>query len=64
MIKTVPHGIVSPQMMYKKYKRLVYTSPDLLARSCKINCQLVERKKLGLLPDLFSENLFFRPNLL
>ena len=38
MIKTVPHGTVSPQMMmYKKYKRLVYTSPDLLARFCKIN---------------------------
>ena len=44
MIKTVPHGTVSPQMMYKKYKRLVYTSPDLLARFCKINCKLVERK--------------------
>ena len=49
MIKTVPHGTVSPQMMYKKYKRLVYTSPDLLARFCKINCKLVERKKLGLI---------------
>ena len=47
MIKTVPHGTVSPQM-YKKYKRLVYTSPDLLARFCKMNCKLVERKKLGL----------------
>ena len=62
MIKTVPHGTVSPQMMYKKYKRLVYTSPDLLARFCKINCKLVERKKIG--PDLFSQNLFSRPNLL
>ena len=49
MTKTVPHGTVSPQMMYKKYKRLVYTSPDLLARFCKINCKLVERKKLGLI---------------
>ena len=49
MIKTVPHGTVSPQMMYKKYKRLVYTSPDLLERFCKINCKLVERKKLGLI---------------
>ena len=49
MIKTVPHGTVSPQMMYKKYKRLVYTSPDLLARFCKINCKLVERRKLGLI---------------
>ena len=49
LITTVPHGSVSPQMMYKKYKRLVYTSPDLLARFCKINCKLVERKKLGLI---------------
>ena len=49
MIKTVPHGTASPQMMYKKYKRLVYTSPDLLARFCKINCKLVERRKLGLI---------------
>ena len=49
MIKTVPHGTISPQMMYKKYKRLVCTSPDLLARFCKINRKLVERKKLGLI---------------
>ena len=27
MIKTEPHGTVSPQMMYKRF---VYTSPDLL----------------------------------
>ena len=32
MIKTVPHGTVSPQMMYKKYKRLVYTSADLVLK--------------------------------
>ena len=49
MIKTVPQGTFSPQMMYKKYKRVVYTSPDLLARFCKINCKLVERKKLSLI---------------
>ena len=36
MIKTAPHGSVSPKM-YKKYKRLLYTSPDLLARFCKVN---------------------------
>ena len=42
-------------VMYKKYKRLVYTSPDLLARFCKVN--LPNAKKKG--PDLFS-----RPNLL
>ena len=38
MIKTAPHCTVSPQMWCrKKYKRLVYTSPDLLARFCKVN---------------------------
>ena len=36
MIKTAPHGTGSPQM-YKKYKRLVYTSPELLARFCEVN---------------------------
>ena len=35
MIKTAPHSTVSPQVMYKKYKRLVYTPIDLLARFCK-----------------------------
>ena len=49
MIKTVPHDTVSPQMINKKYKRLVYTSPDLLARFCKVNYKLVERKKFGLM---------------
>ena len=29
------HSTVSPQVMYKKYKRLVYTPVDLLARFCK-----------------------------
>ena len=33
--------------MYKKYKRLVYTSPDLLARFCKVN--LSNAKKFGLI---------------
>ena len=32
-------------VMYNKYKRLVYTSPDMLARFCK----LIERKKFGLI---------------
>ena len=35
MIKTAPHSTVLPQMWCKK--RLVYTSPDLLARFCKAN---------------------------
>ena len=34
-------------VMYKKYKRLVYTPPDLLARFCKVN--LSNTKKLGLI---------------
>ena len=37
-------------VMYKKYKRLVYTPPDLLARLCRV--KLVEREKIW--PDLFS----------
>ena len=47
MIKSTvsPHGDV----MYKKYKRLVYKPPDLLAK---------------IRPDLFPKNLFSRPNLL
>ena len=35
MIKTAPYG--NSDVMYKKYKRLVYTSPDLFARFCKVN---------------------------
>ena len=58
MIKTVPHGTVSPHMMYKKYKRLAYTSPDLLARFCKINCKVVEPKKLGLICFLRSRAIY------
>ena len=34
-------------VMYKTYKRLVYTPPDLLARFCKVN--LSKAKKLGLI---------------
>ena len=46
MIKTAPHSALSPQMWcIKKYKRLVCTHPDLLAKICK----LVDRKKFGLI---------------
>ena len=47
MIKTAPHSALSPQMwcIKKKYKRLVCTHLDLLARICK----LVDRKKFGLI---------------
>ena len=60
MIETASHSTLSPQMwcIKKKYKRLVFTHPDLLARICK----LVERKKIR--PDLFSNNLFSTPYLL
>ena len=34
-------------VIYKKYKRLVYTSPDVLARFCKVN--LSNGKKFGLI---------------
>ena len=38
MIKTAPHSTLSPQTWcIKKYKRLVCTHPDLLARICKVN---------------------------
>ena len=47
-------------VMYTKYKRLVYTPPDLLARICKVN--LSNAKKIR--PDLFSKSLFSRPYLL
>ena len=38
MIKTAPHSHLRlSDVIYKKYKRLVYTPPDLLARFCKAN---------------------------
>ena len=38
MLKTAPHSTLSPQTWcIKKYKRLVCTHPDLLARLCKVN---------------------------
>ena len=44
-------------VMYKKYKRLVYTHPQI----CWQEFKPVERKKIQ--PDLFSKNLFSRPYL-
>ena len=48
-------------VMYKKYKKLVYTPSGLLTRICKVN--LWNAKKCGLIcfPRIF---LFSRPNLL
>ena len=41
--------------MYKKYKRLVCTHPDLLARFSKVNLSNTKIR-----PDLFSKNFFPR----
>ena len=52
-------------VMYKTYKRLVYTPPDLLARFCKVN--LSNAKKLGLicLPRIcFPGQIYFDQELL
>ena len=53
MIKTVPHGTVSPQMWCINDIKGWFTPahPDLLARLCK----LVERKKIR--PDFFFSGL-------
>ena len=54
------NGTVSPfDVMYKKYKKLVYKTSVLLARFCILS-KLVERKKFGLI--CFPENLLPRPN--
>ena len=45
-------------VMYKKYKRLVYTPPDLLARFCKVNLSKAKNS-----PDLFPNNLNCFPGL-
>ena len=64
MIKTAPHSphrcdvTVPSDVMYKKYKRLICTHPDLLARFSKVNLSNVKIR-----PDLFSKNLFSTPNL-
>ena len=47
--------------MYKEYKTLVYTPSDLLVRFCKVNLSKAENSACT---DLFSKNLFSRPNLL
>ena len=51
MIKTVPYSTVSP--LYKWFKRLVYTHPDLLARFCKVH---LSNAKIW--PDFPSKVLF------
>ena len=47
-------------VMYKKYKRLVYTPSDLLARICKVN--LSNAKKCGLIcfPRIYFRGLIYR----
>ena len=61
MIKTAPHSTLSPQTWcLKKYKRLVCTHPDLLARICKVN-SFFERKKFDLIcfPRICFPNLLW-----
>ena len=36
-------AVYLPNVIYKKYKRLVYTPPDLLARFCKVNLSNTKR---------------------
>ena len=52
----IPHSVrglydkmycFTSDVMYKRYKRLVYTPPDFLARICKVN--LSNAKKFGLI---------------
>ena len=45
--KNSTSGCFTSDVMYKWYKRLVYTQPDLLARFCKVN--LSNAKKFGLI---------------
>ena len=47
MIKTVPHSSFTSDVMYKWYKRLVYTHPNLLVRFSKVN--LSNAKKFSLI---------------
>ena len=46
-------------VMYKKYKRLVYTPSDLLAKICKVN--LSNAKKCGLIcfPRIYFRGLIY-----
>ena len=41
-------------VMYQKYKRLVYTPPDLLARICKVN---LSNAKNSVFPEFVLEAL-------
>ena len=51
---------VSPQMWCIKSIKGWFTPSDLLARICKVNLSNAKKGR----PDLFSKNLFSRPNLL
>ena len=46
-------------VLYKKYKRLIYTPPDLLARFCKVNLSKAKNSTWFVFQEFFS-----RPNLL
>ena len=46
-------------VMYKKYKRLVYTPPDLLARICKVNLSNAKKFSLICFPRICFRGLIY-----
>ena len=46
-------------VMYKKYKRLVYTPPDLLARICKVNLSNAKKFRLICFPRICFRGLIY-----
>ena len=55
--KTMPHSTVS-DMMYKKYKSLVNTPPDLFPRFCKVSLSNANNSACFLFwPDLLDKGM-------
>ena len=59
MIKTVSHSTVTSDLMYKKYKRLVYVPPDLLARFCTVNVSNAKNSAWFCFPRICFPGLIF-----
>ena len=51
--------LFTSDVMYKKYKRLVYTPLDLLARFCKINLSNVKNSAWFCFPRMCSPGLLY-----
>ena len=47
--------------MYKKYKRLLYTPPDLLARVCKVNLSNAKNLACFFLASLLDKGMQREP---